>query len=63
MNIVLRMEKAGNVLFEGKVRSWEKKSKSHKTLKLAGSSVFCACDLPMTLITLLATAMQIFSLE
>lgn len=41
----------------------EERSKNHSTLKLAGSAVFCACDLPLTLITLLATAMQIFSLE
>lgn len=41
----------------------QERSKNHRTLKLAGCAVFCACDLPLTLTTLLATAVQIFSLE
>jgi len=41
----------------------EERSRNHRTLNLAGSAVFGACDLPLTLTTVLATAMQIFSLE
>lgn len=41
----------------------EERSKNHRTLKVAGSAFFCACDLPLTLISVLATAMPMSSLE